>query len=139
MVAILCCQLDSIWNELKSNNGGHTWEGFLLNLKLVALPLIPIFKWENTLLVCAMTSAGSLCKDMEVGSFCSLPACPYLAGKSIPSLATEPTLGFQYILKTSRDIQPHGLNNYWISGLPVHCWISWTEACKFFFFWEFTL
>lgn len=101
MVAILGCQLDSIWNELKSNNGGHTWEGFLLNLKLAGLPLILIFKWENASLVCAMLSAGSLYKVMEVGSICSLLACPYLAGKSIPSPASEPTLGFQCILKTS--------------------------------------
>ena len=34
-------------------------------------------------------------KDMEEGSFCSLPACSCLASKSIPSLALEPTsLGF---------------------------------------------
>lgn len=78
---------------------------------------------------------------MEVGSVCSLLACPYLAGKSIPSPASEPTLGFQCILKTSWDIQPPGLNNYWTSGLSVHCWISLTEACMslFFFFWEFIL
>lgn len=101
VVAFLGCQPDSIWNELKPNNGGNTWEGVLLNLKLIALPLILVFKREDTPLVCAVPCAGSLYKDMEVGSFRSLLACPYLAGKSTPSPALGPTLGFQCILKTS--------------------------------------
>lgn len=100
-MAFLGGQLDSIWNELKPNNGGKTWERFLLNLKLVALPLILIFKWEDTPLVCAMPCPGSLYTDKEVGSFRFLLACPYLAGKSTPSPALGPTLGFQCILKTS--------------------------------------
>lgn len=37
VMAILGCQLDSILNELKSNDRGHTWEGVLLNLKSVDL------------------------------------------------------------------------------------------------------
>lgn len=28
LVAILSCQLDYIWNELKSGNGGHTCKRF---------------------------------------------------------------------------------------------------------------
>ena len=58
-------------------------------------PLIQILRWEDTSLIWTTPPAGSLYKDMEEGSFQSLPSCPYLATTSIPSLASEPTsLGY---------------------------------------------
>lgn len=33
VMAILGCQLDYIWYELKPKNGGHSYEGVLLNLE----------------------------------------------------------------------------------------------------------
>jgi hypothetical protein len=39
----------------------------------------------------AIPFAGSLNKDLEEGTFCSLPAFFCFAGKPIPSLALEPT------------------------------------------------
>ena len=57
-------------------------------------------------------------KDIEEGSFCILPVCPYITRRSIPSLALEPTSsGFRYIQKNSGDSQPCGTNqvvDYWI-------------------------
>jgi hypothetical protein len=64
-----------------------------------------ILRREGTLLIWAMPSAGSLYKDIEEGSFCSLPACPCLDSTSIPSQALEPSSsGCQHTQKTSRDV-----------------------------------
>lgn len=73
--------------------------------------------------------------------FCLLPAYPPSQRKvhisccsGIPSLVLAHTFsGFQYILKTSWDMEHRGLNNYWILKLlsgDSHCWTSWTTACK---------
>jgi hypothetical protein len=105
VMAILGCQLECIWNELQSRKGGHTCKRFLLGLKWVKplliltfgvgrhVPLILILRQEDTPLIWAAPSAGSLYKDMEEGRFYSLPACPHLTSTSIPSLALEPLGG----------------------------------------------
>jgi hypothetical protein len=45
----------------------------------------------------ATPSVGSLYKDMEEGSFFSLPACSHLTGKSIHTMALAPTSGFKHL------------------------------------------
>ena len=73
VVIVLDCQLDYIWNELQSRNGGHTWERlFLLGFKRINLnpllvqtfevgrrpPLIWILRWEGAPLIWVTPSAG---------------------------------------------------------------------------------
>jgi hypothetical protein len=95
---------------------------FLLHLKWInlflvqtfearSMPLVWILSWEDTPPIWATLSAGSLSKDIEEGIFCSLPDCPHLASRSIPSSALELTSsGFQ--CKTIWDIQACILSNY---------------------------
>lgn len=68
----------------------------------------------------------------EAFSLCLLAV--NLSSKSIPSLTVEPTSSrFRCIVKTNSDIQPHGLNDYWILGPALegsHCWTSSMTACK---------
>ena len=79
VMAILGCQLDYIWNDLQSRNGGHICE-VLLGLKWVNLLLIWTFDREkrHASLIWDLESgrltfnlghsAGNLFKDMEEGS-----------------------------------------------------------------------
>jgi hypothetical protein len=92
--AALGCQLDHIWKELQHRNGGYTCETlFLLGLKWANLrivqnselgrhmpfdpdleigrraSLIWILRWEDTPLIWATPSAGSLYKDMKKEAF----------------------------------------------------------------------
>jgi hypothetical protein len=101
-------QLDYIWNEPQSRNGGHTCKVFLvfffflLGLKKVDLLLVQTSEIGRHTQVFGLDletgrqtfSLGhTFCwkpryKDMEAGS---LPACPQPASMAIPSLALEPT------------------------------------------------
>lgn len=93
-------------------------------------------RWNSAPLNWTTPSAGSLCRGhrrRKSFSFACLPSPSF--GNSIPSLALEPTSsGFQGVLKTSWDTQPHGLNNYWTLGRPladIPGWASWITACRF--------
>lgn len=91
-MAILVCQLDSIWNEVQFRNGGH-----ICDLDLKAgwhIPLIEIFRQKYTPLVWATYSTGSLCKDTG-GSKDSFVLCLIVL-----TLSAHP-LRFQHIQKTS--------------------------------------
>ena len=48
------------------------------------MPLIQMLRKEDTPLVWTILSAGSMCRDMEKGSFCSLPACSQPGSIFIP-------------------------------------------------------
>lgn len=59
----------------------------------------------------SQTALAFYLKNLEENLLSLLVA---VSGKSIPSLALEPTsLRSQHMLKRSLDIRPHGLNNSW--------------------------
>jgi hypothetical protein len=70
---------------------GTSVRDILINLKQEDPLLIWTFELERYAykpdLAADTPSAGSPCKEMEEGSFCSLPACSHSASKSIPPLA----------------------------------------------------
>lgn len=59
----------------------------------------------NTPFIWVTPFTGSLFKNIEGGSLWSFPAYPCFVSILITSLGLEPTLEFQHILKTSKDIQ----------------------------------
>jgi hypothetical protein len=91
---------------LKMEEGTLTRE-FLLGLKWVNsllvwtfegrrhMPFIHISSRKDMALIWAIHCPGSVYKDIEEGSFCSLPTCPHLVSTSIPSLAVESTNFFR--------------------------------------------
>ena len=112
VMAILGCQLDCIWNEQQSRNGGHTYEESCAWFEMGrSTPSLDLWSrktcgFDQILEVgrhaWAIPSAGSITKVTEE-SFCSLPASPHLASTSILALQST-SLGSKCVLKTSWDI-----------------------------------
>ena len=79
-MAIFGCQLDYIWNPpVRYTLLGLKWVDPLLIQTLEAerlTPFIWVLRWEDTPLIWATPSAGSLCKDMKKGRLaCLLSPC----------------------------------------------------------------
>ena len=118
VMAVLCFQLDNIWNVKKKSQSVmiYLWWSFLYwtiwGEKMQ--PKYESFKVERSILTLDLTSSSvGLYKGHGKWCVCSLPAClASLVGKIISSLALEPTVfKICHILKTTWDIQPQGLKN----------------------------
>lgn len=76
--------------------------------------LISHLKWKDPLWVIASV------KDMEEGILLSLPACPSSSWRVHFFIGIRAYFFKVHVLQTSWDIQPQGLNNYWILGLCIY-------------------
>ena len=116
LMADLWCQFDYIWNELEPKQQGMHIKNFLawiIRGQRPTLSLNHTFWWQPT------------DKDMEEESYWFLLVCLHSSWQvHLPAAETflvleSTSLGFQHRLKTSGDIQPCALNNYWSLSLSL--------------------
>lgn len=128
---------------IKPRKAVHTCEGLLLNwvIEVVRATSNPVLRWEDTfnpnLLRWEDPPSGHTIHwqsvqrtwKEEAFALCLLG----LASKSVPSLALEPTLGFQRTEDQPRHPACGQLLGSWVvCSLDSHYWVSRTTTCKSF-------